>query len=325
MPARDSLWAHLQALLAAEPPRAGSLAVTIFGDVVAAQGGSVWLGSLVAAMAAFGLNARQVRTAVFRLAQDDWLRAEQRGRRSYYALTASGQRLYARAAARIYAAEQPAWNGEWTLVTTAAGMPARLRDELRKRLGWQGFGVLGGAVLAHPAADAEALGETLAELDSDAAVVVWQARAREARALQELVRSTWPLDELGAQFSAFCARFEPLAVRLQQGAVCADRDAFVLRCLLIHHYRRILLRTIDLPAELLPRAWPGFRAMRLVQHIYGHIHAAASAHAGAVLEQETGPLPAPGAAFYRRFGGLPPQAAARDVQATPGGAALETC
>ncbi|MEX2479620.1 MAG: phenylacetic acid degradation operon negative regulatory protein PaaX [Gammaproteobacteria bacterium] len=325
MRARGSLRAHLETLLAADPPRAGSLAVTIFGDVVSPQGGSVWLGSLVEAMAAFGLNARQVRTAVFRLAQDDWLEAEQRGRRSYYALTASGQRLYARAAARIYAVEQAVWDGKWTLVTTGAGLPARVRDELRKRLVWQGFGVLGGTLLAHPAAEAEALSETLAELEIGTDVVVWQARAREARALHELVRTTWPLETLGAQFRAFCERFEPLAARLQQGAACADRDAFVLRCLLIHDYRRILLRTIDLPAELLPGAWPGFTAMRLVQRIYRHIHAPASAHACAVLERAAGPLPPPEAAFYQRFGGLPRQSAAGDVQSARGGPALETC
>lgn len=325
MRGHGSLRAHLEALLAADPPRAGSLAVTIFGDVVSPQGGSVWLGSLVDAMAAFGLNARQVRTAVFRLTQDDWLEAEQRGRRSYYALTASGQRLYARAAARIYAAEQPAWNGEWTLVTTAAALPPRVRDELRKRLVWQGFGVIGSALLAHPSAEVEALTETLAELEIGTDVVVWQARAREAHALQALVRSTWPLETQGAEFRAFCERYEPLAALLQQGVICADNDAFVLRCLLIHDYRRILLRTIDLPAELLPSAWPGCRAMRLVQRIYRHIHAAASAHACAVLEQATGALPAPGAAFFRRFGGLPVQSVARDVPAAPGGATLETC
>ncbi|MEQ8661633.1 MAG: phenylacetic acid degradation operon negative regulatory protein PaaX, partial [Gammaproteobacteria bacterium] len=57
------LGARLDAILADAPPRAGSLVVTLFGDVVSQHGGSVWLGALVAALARFGLNAGQVRTA----------------------------------------------------------------------------------------------------------------------------------------------------------------------------------------------------------------------------------------------------------------------
>ncbi|MEQ8230553.1 MAG: hypothetical protein RKL32_02480 [Gammaproteobacteria bacterium] len=155
------LAARLEAMLAAAPPRAGSLVVTLFGDVVSQHGGSVWLGGLVEALGRFGLNAGQVRTAVFRLARDGWLEATQHGRRSCYRLTASGQRQYARAAARIYAPVHAEWDGEWTLVMPA-GVASGAREELRRRLGWLGFAPLAGGVLAHPRAPRAALAETLA-------------------------------------------------------------------------------------------------------------------------------------------------------------------
>jgi len=292
----------LEELLGADPPRAGSLAITIFGDVISQQGGSVWLGSLVTAMAEFGLNERQVRTALFRLVKDDWLTAEQRGRRSFYALSPAGQRHYARAAARIYAFEHASWDGEWTLVMPGAIAPSA-REHLRKRLGWQGFGLLGSSMLAHPRADAGALAETLAELDIETGVVVWRAHALDDEPLRELVRSAWQLEDIAARCSAFVKRFEPVAALLDDDAPYTGRDALVLRCVLIHDYRRILLRTIDLPPELLPADWPGFAAMRLVRHVYGQVHAAASAYASTVLERAQGQLPAPGASFHARFGG----------------------
>ena len=36
--------------------RAGSLITTVFGDAIAPRGGTVWLGSLITAMAEFGIN-----------------------------------------------------------------------------------------------------------------------------------------------------------------------------------------------------------------------------------------------------------------------------
>ena len=50
--------------------RAGSLITTVFGDSIAPRGGTVWLGSLIRAMAEFGVNERLVRTSVFRLARE---------------------------------------------------------------------------------------------------------------------------------------------------------------------------------------------------------------------------------------------------------------
>ena len=139
MNASVTLPAALRALLAALTPRAGSLAVTIFGDSVAHQGNSVWLGGLVNVMQDFGLNARQTRTAIFRLGREGWLLPSLSGRRSYYSFTESGARQYARAAERIYAPTAAAWDGYWTLITSV-GLEGGLRDELRRRLGlrpWQ--------------------------------------------------------------------------------------------------------------------------------------------------------------------------------------------
>src|SRR6266700_1950701 len=64
-------WA--QRTLKADPPRAKSLIVTVWGDALAPHGSAVWLAGLIRLMAPFGINERLVRTSVFRLSQDGWL------------------------------------------------------------------------------------------------------------------------------------------------------------------------------------------------------------------------------------------------------------
>ena len=70
-----------------KPVRTGSLIISVFGDAVSQHGSAVWLGSLIKVLEPFGLNQRQIRTAVFRLVKEDWLVARQLGRRSYYSFT----------------------------------------------------------------------------------------------------------------------------------------------------------------------------------------------------------------------------------------------
>ena len=136
----------LSALVTILAPRAASLAVMIFGDSIAQQGNSVWLGGLVTVMQQFGLNARQTRTAIFRLGREGWLTPQLSGRRSYYSFTESGERQYARAAERIHASAAADWDGHWTLIT-GVGLAGVLREELRRRLRWLGFGSPGGGLL----------------------------------------------------------------------------------------------------------------------------------------------------------------------------------
>jgi DNA-binding transcriptional regulator PaaX len=55
------------------PVRANSLIITVYGDMIAPHGGSVWLGSFINLVKPLGINDRLVRTSVFRLSKDGWL------------------------------------------------------------------------------------------------------------------------------------------------------------------------------------------------------------------------------------------------------------
>ncbi|MBN7797367.1 phenylacetic acid degradation operon negative regulatory protein PaaX [Parahaliea mediterranea] len=288
------------------PIRGRSLIITVFGDAISQHGGSLWLGSLIHALAPFGLSDRLVRTSVYRLLQEDWLTSRQVGRRSYYSLSETGSRQYQRAARRIYAAARPRWDGQWIVV-----MPSFLvdeeREQLRRQLRWEGYAALASGVLGHPGGDRRALDETLQELGASDKVVVMNAHTEDAAsqvALQELARDCWQIDELEARYNAFLATFRPVLAALKRARTPAPEQCFQVRTLAIHEYRRILLKDTDLPDELLPGNWAGKAARNLAANLYRATYAGAEHYLTGTMETAEGALPQADASFYDRFGGL---------------------
>lgn len=288
------------------PLRGGSLIVTIFGDSISQHGNAVWLGSLIKALEPFGLNQRLVRTAVYRLTQDDWLVALPSGRRSYYSFTDFGLRHYEKAARRIYAAQHAGWDGQWTLVIPGL-VSDQQRDALRKELSWLGYGALSPGLMAYPGADRQSLDETLQELGVADKVAVLNAHTEELASrfvLQTMANDCWRLQELSGRYDAFLQRFRPVLKAVDDAKKLAPEDAFQIRTLLIHEYRRILLKDTDLPDEVLPANWVGRAACNLTANLYRVTHQQAEVYLREVMETADGRLPKAARSYYQRFGGL---------------------
>ena len=141
--------------------QAGSLIISVFGDAILPRGSRIWLGSLIRLLKPLELNERLVRTAVFRLAKEEWLRTEPYGRRTDYLLTPSGQRRFEEASRHIYASSAPLWDRRWRLIVTVGELTPKEREALRSALFWQGFGTLGGDCYVHPSADLSAAFDAL--------------------------------------------------------------------------------------------------------------------------------------------------------------------
>lgn len=292
--------------------RANSLIITVYGDAIAPHGGSVWLGSFIELVAALGLNQRMVRTSVFRLSRERWLVSEQIGRRSFYSLTATGRRRFEHAYRRIYSAPQTQWDGGWQFVLSGSSrLPAAQRDALRKELLWEGFGAIAPGVMAHPSADIDSLRDILEGTATHDKVVVMRARslgALSGRPLQDLVRDCWNLDTLAQDYKLFAERFRPILRALRSTRELDPEQCFVVRMLMIHEFRRVLLRDPQLPQQLLPGDWPGALARQLSRDVYIATHREAEQHLMQILQTANGPLPEAAPYFYERFGGLREQA-----------------
>ncbi|MFV0276622.1 MAG: phenylacetic acid degradation operon negative regulatory protein PaaX [Parahaliea sp.] len=288
------------------PIRGRSLIITVFGDAISQHGGSVWLGSLIRALAPFGLNDRLVRTSVYRLLQENWLTSHQVGRRSYYSLSESGLRQYQRAARRIYAATRPRWDGRWILV-----LPAFLaddeREQLRRQLRWAGYGALASGMLGRPGGDRRVLDETLQELGATDKVIVLHAHTEDAPsqiALRSLSRDCWQIDQLEASYQDFLTTFRPVLSAIRRPGALSPQECFQVRSLCVHEYRRILLKDTDLPDELLPGDWAGKAARTLATNLYHATYRGAEQYLVEHMETADGNLPPADGSFYERFGGL---------------------
>lgn len=295
-------------LQAATPLRANSLIVTVYGDSIAPHGGTVWLGDFIRLVEPFGINPRMVRTAVFRLSREGWLAGQQVGRRSHYSITAAGQRRFEHAYRRIYHAPVTAWDGRWLLVFTGTpGIAPVQREALRRELLWQGYGALAPGVMGHPDTDERTLLEVLDDAGLRDRVLAMRAESlgeAASRPLRELARSCWNLEDIAALYAQFVKRFRPLLRAMAMARELDARQCFLVRTLLIHEFRRILLRDPQLPPALLPDGWPGAAARSLCADIYRLTHEFAERHLSATLESPEGALPPAAPYFYERFGGL---------------------
>jgi phenylacetic acid degradation operon negative regulatory protein len=249
-----------------------TLVFTFFCDVITQHGGEIWLGSIIHALAPLGINERLTRTAVFRLVQDGWLESRKQGRRSYYRLTQTGQHYYQRAATRIYASDKPDWDGVWTLLFVSL-VPEEKRDALHRGLSWLGYGRMAAGVYALPCNRRPPLDELLLDLELKDSIVHMQARAENAENLQKLVMARWKLRNLRQRYTVFTSQYLKAHKTLHYKKPPSDHSLFLLRVLLLHEYRRILLSDPELPAAMLPADWEGYAAQSLTGKIYRELAA----------------------------------------------------
>ncbi|MEE1923078.1 phenylacetic acid degradation operon negative regulatory protein PaaX [Pseudomonas sp. 148P] len=288
------------------PIRASSLIITLYGDAIEPRGGTVWLGSLIQLLEPMGINERLIRTSIFRLTKENWLTAEKVGRRSYYSLTGTGRRRFEKAFKRVYAANPPAWDGSWCLAMLTQ-VPQDKRKEVREELEWQGFGAISPGILGCPRYERADINATLQDLGVQEETILFETTAQDvlaSKALRMQVRESWKIDELATHYSEFIQLFRPLWQSLKEQDSLDPKACFLARVLLIHEYRKLLLRDPQLPDELLPGDWEGRAARQLCRNIYRLIHGAAEQWLEAAMETADGPLPEAGEAFYKRFGGL---------------------
>jgi phenylacetic acid degradation operon negative regulatory protein len=119
---------------------------------------------------------------------------------------------------------------------------------------------------------------------------------------RRLLSESWPLQRTANAYLKFMKTFEPLRAWISLGERLTDADAFTARVLLIHHYRRVVLRDPLLPATLLPEDWPGRAARELCGEIYRGLLPPSEQWLDQHAVNETGPLPKAGPELARRFG-----------------------
>ena len=272
-----------------EPSRTGSIVITVFGDAIVPRGGSVWLGTLLEFFKALDIDGGVVRTAVSRLASDGWLERNRVGRNSFYRLAATGRHTFDIATRHIYDPPPQDWTGRFELLLIGN---ADDRDASREALRSAGFGSPLPGVWVAPSG---------VPIPDEASRAIRLEVSAEDDSGRRLLVDSWPLENIADAYLKFMKTFEPLRSWITRRAPLANGDAFAARILLIHHYRRVVLRDPLLPLALLPKDWPGRAARALCGEIYRAILPASEQWLDRNGSNEDGPLPKAGSELGNRF------------------------
>jgi phenylacetic acid degradation operon negative regulatory protein len=243
---------------------AAAFIVTVYGDIVVPRGGVLWTGTLIDLCSRVGISESLVRTAVSRLVAASQLQGERIGRRSYYRLRSSAAAEFMQAADLLYGPDRPSRG--WQILHDPG---LRVEDARRQRLGH-----MGGPVFIRP---------DRGQAIPDGSLVF---HAETVTAPGPLA-GFWDLSSLRDGYDRFMALFGSVAP-----ASVRDGDAVVLRLLLVHAYRMVLLRDPRLPAEHLPPGWNGAEARRLFRQLYLALTPAAHRFIAIQCEGADGLLPA---------------------------------
>lgn len=218
----------LRHLTEGDLPRVWSLIVTIFGDLAQGDGDALSSQTIGAITGAMGIKPEASRVALHRLKGDGWLASRRVGRGSEYTLTPMGRRESEAAAPRIYEAGQD--QSDWHVIVAAPGESAALAELAQKR---SHVSIAPGVAIG-PAVPGMLNAPGAADLPP------W---------VQDAI---CPPDQQTAS-AALLRRFR--AVKDDLPADLDPSQSIALRVLIVHGWRRLILRQPALPARLFPAGW----------------------------------------------------------------------
>ncbi len=224
----------VKTLTAGETPRAWSLIISILGDLAHTRP-DVEIGAapLSRLLAPTGISAEAMRVALHRLKRDGWIVTRRVGRTGYYALSPSRRAEIAAASMRIYMLDPPDPLA-WHLILRAPGAD------------------LAEGEIALTAQMSLAAGPADGVRFADALVLSSVATEGPGWLAEKLC----PPD-LAQAYSGLSDRLATVEERVTQAPDMSLHERLCLRALIVHEWRRLILRHPPLPDHLFPPDWAG--------------------------------------------------------------------
>lgn len=230
--------------------RVWSIIVSLFGDMAQERGAKISGGALGRIIEPMGIKPEAIRVALHRLRKDGWIESDRIGRVSMHFLTEYGRTQSARVTPRIYARER-APDAPLHLLVAEDGTGTRLLEDI---------------LLSHdytPIGRNSALGSGGPPGDQDDLLVLDVTAQSVPR---------WVHDRLFPQdIRTACQSLQDAARRVAQSRPASWEPSpcqiATLRTLIVHRWRRVVLRLPDLPASFCPRDWAGPACRAQVFHL----------------------------------------------------------
>ena len=266
----------------ADSRRPKSLILDLYGRYSPQVKGWIAVGDLVHLMGLLGVDEQAVRSAVSRMTRRGLLRPEVRSKLRGYATTTEADALFADGDRRIYVSMDPAVLADgWVLLSFS--MPEQERDKrhvLRSNLMWLGLGNVSSGLWIGPRRLLPEVRSTISALGFQQYVDVFTAEYDGFGEPTALARRSWDLDRLAAAYGLFIDEHRPQLATVKRARLeISDEQAFVTYTLTLHHWRKFPYLDPGLPAELLPRDWPGRVAAELFREMRERLEPAAISYA----------------------------------------------
>lgn len=233
----DAYKTHLAALRTLGGRRVWSLMISLFGDLAQAEGEAIEGPVLSSIMEPLDVKPEAVRVALHRLRNDGWITSTKSGRISSHALSAKGRAESIAASPRIYA-KPGGMPGNWQVVLTE---DAHIGAEA-------GFTTI--APRIHVGAAALETPEG--------------ALALQGNTVPDWLRSQAEPTHLRGEYRALQRTLAALHDALPTATTLPTEEIAALRCLIVHNWRRLVLKHPALPAALISPDWPGQQCHVLV-------------------------------------------------------------
>ncbi|MFA9430270.1 PaaX family transcriptional regulator C-terminal domain-containing protein [Egicoccus sp. AB-alg2] len=266
--------------------RPRSLVIDLYANYARYRDGAASVQSLVGLLQLFDVGEETARVTLSRLKRQGWLASERRARASWYYLTDLGWQELDEGRERIFTRHgMDPWDGSWSMVIYHVPERERqVRQWLRTRLQWLGFGPLGPATWLCAHDRLHELEEAMEAAGIEAQVDLLSASTGSLARDRELARRCWDLDAVAEAYQRFVARYRPRIEDYERG-VFAGAEALVEHIQLVSEYRRFPFVDPDLPRELLPPDWIGTTAHAVFLQGYELLRTPAMAYYDAEVER----------------------------------------
>lgn len=250
-----------------------SVMFSLLGLYLRGQSFAIYSGSIIDIFARVGISVDAVRSTLTRMVQRDLLARHRHGRKMYFSVTNRGEKVLTDGYRRIWesGAMIRDWDRQWTVV--AFSLPnecRRERHELRSRLIWAGFGLLQPGLWVAPGQVDVA--ELIEEIGLAEFMSVMTARPATPTESSEIVIRAFDL-------AAIANRYDRFLVGWGSSVPWLDWPDDLARQLILHtDWLQLVRQNPRLPADYLPKDWPGFRA----EHIFRSLAQKFEAEAGTI-------------------------------------------
>jgi phenylacetic acid degradation operon negative regulatory protein len=263
------------------------LIVTLYGLYAEGSGGWLRVSTLVAMLAALGVDEQAARSTVSRLKSKGILLSQKEDGVARYALSKDILDIFYAYDQRIFAPERSKRGDPWALVVFSVPEAERNRRyELRAELNSLGFGFVAAGVAIAPSTVLEQAVARLAVRKLDGYAEYFSGDYLKDGDVRDHVAQWWDLETLDQEYSEFIDRYEGLLEEWKQRASVSAGfsmehrvDAFHIYVPMLTMWRKFPYRDPNLPLEYLPEGWKAPRAKKAFLTLHEVLAEPAAAYA----------------------------------------------